>query len=81
MSEFKEYSDIDINATGNPREISTKTGDGGRTGEGPVGNQRPTGIVAEGEEVSARAMHSGGIRSGMSSEKQRPLRSVSRGRR
>jgi hypothetical protein len=81
MSEFKEFSDIDINATGNPREISTKTTDGGRTGEGPVGNVRPTGIVADGNEVTARGMHAGGIRSGMSSERQKPLRSVSRGRR
>lgn len=37
-----------LNAIGNP-EIEVRTADGGREGVGPIGQTRPTGILARGE--------------------------------
>lgn len=47
MAKDSESMRDGLNAMGNP-DLETRSVDGGRSGEGPLGNVRPSGILARG---------------------------------
>jgi hypothetical protein len=78
--EFGEYSEFsELNALGNPSKVMyAKAADGGHAGVGPIGNTRPTGIVAEGISIDVgKKDEYTAIREGMSTGKNKDAKSMS----
>lgn len=61
-----------INATGNP-EVCVRSYDGGYESSGPIGNARPTGILARGEPNRALRGGMGGAVVGKATERLRKI--------
>jgi hypothetical protein len=61
-----------LNALGNP-EIEVRSYDGGREGVGPIGNTRPTGILARGEANRTIREGMGGAVVGKATERLRKI--------
>jgi hypothetical protein len=61
-----------LNATGNP-EVQFRSYDGGYESDGPIGNARPTGILARGQENRAIREGVGGAMSGKATERLRKI--------
>lgn len=70
----------ELNSVGETRETNQSMGNGygGNNGTGPIGNVYPTGIVATGNEVSARDVYMKGVRRDMSTMRNTSLRKSSR---
>jgi len=74
---MEEYSGFaELNALGNPMKVmGVDAADGGRAGVGPIGNTRPTGIVAEGINIDTypRLFSDRNVRKGMSTTRNESI--------
>jgi hypothetical protein len=75
MSDYNNGSENEVrglDATGNP-DIQVRSYDGGYESEGPIGNCRPTGILARGQENRQIREGVGGAMSGKATERLRKI--------
>lgn len=84
MSEEGYDGFSELNALGNPSKlVSIDAADGGRAGVGPIGNTRPTGIVADGIDISTspNLYSDKTVRKGMSTTKNESVKRSMAGRK
>lgn len=84
MSDERGYSGFgEINALGNPGAAERVSEMGDRTDDGPIGNARPTRIMAEGIDISTSPtlFHDKSLRKGMSTTKNESLKRSMSGRK